>query len=137
VDSLAEVASRFAPSPVNFLVPKTRPWDADTGVQTGEPRRHADVYVFALLAHVNKATIDPLDVSQWRFYILPTAVLDARTRSQHSITLRSLDRLAGLPVDYAGLSEAVERSAEQRRAPVTLTDGWRGRRDLLGGDSAR
>jgi hypothetical protein len=68
-------------SSVGFVVPKTLAWDADTNLQEGEARRQADVYVFALLAHVDKPTIDPLNLSQWQFYVIPTSVLDARTRS--------------------------------------------------------
>jgi hypothetical protein len=101
-------------SRVSFVVPKRRAWDAETGMLAGEPRRHADVYVFALLAHADKATIDPLEVGQWRFYVLPTTALDARKRSQHSITLTSLERLAGAPVGYAGLQEAVERAVARK-----------------------
>lgn len=74
------------PSPVMFVVPKTRAWEAATNVQSREARRQADVYVFALLAHTDKTTIDPLNINQWQFYVLPTTTLDARTRSQYSIT---------------------------------------------------
>ena len=54
-------------------------WDADGGGFAGVARRHAQVYVFALLARTDKATVDPLDLDQWAFYVLPTAVLDGRT----------------------------------------------------------
>lgn len=81
-------------SPITFSVRRTRAWSADTGVMAAVAARQADLYVFALLAHVDKATIDPLNVEQWRFFVVPTAVLDARTRSQHSITLRSLRAIA-------------------------------------------
>ena len=64
-------------------------------MQSRESKRQADVYVFALLAHTDKTTIDPFNLDQWRFYVLPTAALDGRTRSQHSITLRSLEKLGG------------------------------------------
>jgi hypothetical protein len=74
-------------------------------------RRQADVYVFALLAHQDKTTIDPLNVSQWRFYVLPTSALDARTRSQHSIMLKSLCALCGAPTPFNGLLAAVEKAA--------------------------
>jgi hypothetical protein len=113
VKSAAYVQSwrQRALSAVKFVVPKTLAWDADSNVQAQEARRQADVYVFALLAHVDKATIDSLDIGQWRFYVLPTATLDARGRSQHSITLTSLEALAGPPVDYWGLGHAVERAA--------------------------
>lgn len=94
-------------STITFLCPKTRAWDPDTNILQKEPKRQAQVYVFALLAHQDKATIDPLDVDQWRFYVLPTHVLNARARSQHSITLRSLEVLAGTGVSYHGLREAI------------------------------
>lgn len=80
-------------SPVSFGVRRTRAWSEETGL-AAEAARQADVYVFALLAHADKASIEPLNVEQWRFFVVPTAVLNARTRSQHSITLASLRRLA-------------------------------------------
>ena len=97
-------------SSITFITPKTRAWDADTNVQSREVRRQADVYVFALLALTDKATVDPLNLDQWRFYVLPTAVLDARTRSQHSITLKSLEKLCDGAVTYTDLRKAVENS---------------------------
>jgi hypothetical protein len=67
--------------------------------------------VFALLAHQEQATLDPLDLDQWEFYVLPTAVLDARERSQHSITLPSLKALHGEPVTFEGIAGAVAKAA--------------------------
>jgi len=95
-------------SPVKFVVPKTRAWDADTNTQSQESKRQADVYVFALLVHTDKETVDPLNIDQWHFYVLPTAVLDARKRSQHSITLKSLEKLCSEPTTYDELPRAVE-----------------------------
>jgi hypothetical protein len=60
-------------------------------------------------AQTDKATIDPLDVSQWRFYILPTSVLSARTRSQHSIALRTLEKQCGPGCSFGEVAEAVTR----------------------------
>jgi hypothetical protein len=91
-----------------FRTPKTRAWDAETNVQSRESKRQADVYVFALLAHTDKATIDPMNLDQWRFYVLPAAILNERGRSQHSITLKSLEKLCSGAVTYAGLSKAVK-----------------------------
>lgn len=98
-------------SQIMFVVPKTRTWDANTNVQSREARRQADVYVFALLAHTDKTTIDPLNVNQWQFYVLPTTALNARARSQHSITLKSLKRLCGGTVSFADLSMAIAKAA--------------------------
>ena len=93
-------------SKILFGVPKTRAWDAETNTQSPEPQRQADIYVFALLAHLDKKTIDPLNFEQWRFYVLPAAALNARTRSQHSITLRSLEG-ATQALRYEDLKDAV------------------------------
>jgi hypothetical protein len=100
-------------SPIMFVVPKPRAWDAVTNIQSREARRQADVYVFTLLAHTDKTTIDPLNINQWQFYVLPTATLDARTRSRHSITLKSLEQLCGGAVHYAELRHAIEKATGQ------------------------
>lgn len=97
-------------STIVFSCPKTRAWDPQTGGHEEEARRQARVYVFALLAHQEQATLDPLDLVQWEFYVVPTAALDARERSQHSITLNSLKALHGEPVGFEGIAEAVARA---------------------------
>jgi hypothetical protein len=96
---------------IQFRVRKTQAWDPETNLRTQERRRQADVYVFALLAHQDKHSIDPLNVGQWQFYVLPTSDLDARQRSQYSVTLKSLQHLCGSPVGYGKLAEAVNRAA--------------------------
>lgn len=103
-------------SSIIFRIPKTRAWNADTNVQEKESRRQAQVYVFALLAHQDKSSIDPLNVDQWKFFVVPTIVLDARTRSQHSITLHSLETLTGRAFSYDELRDAVYRAAKQKAA---------------------
>lgn len=101
--------SRF--SAISFRTPKTLAWDSETNRQDKQAKRQADVYVFALLSHQEKPTINPLNIRQWQFFVVPTAVLNARTRSQHSITLRTLEVLAGGCVLYEGLRSAVIQAA--------------------------
>jgi len=105
-------------SRISFNTPKTLAWDADGGGFANIARRHAQVYVFALLAHTNKATVNPLDLDQWVFYVLPTAILDGRTRSQQSITLRTLETLT-TAVGFAELRQAVNLAAD----PAPLSSG--------------
>lgn len=100
-------------SKISFLVPKTRCWTAETNKQENEARRQANVYVFALLAHTDQTTIDPLNVNQWKFFVLPTVTLDSRTRSQHSIALPTLENLSGGAVLYKDLKKAVQTAAAQ------------------------
>lgn len=103
-------------SDISFGYSKSLGWDKETNRQGTEKKRHADVYVFALLGHKVQKTLDPRDVSQWEFFVLPTVKLDDRTRSQDSITLKSLRELAGESVSYSGLKNAINEASELQRA---------------------
>lgn len=103
------------PSRIAFSIRATRSWDPKTNALATQPTRECDVYVFALLAHRDKATLDPMDVGQWVFYVLSRADVDGYSRSQHSITLPSLERCGARCVSYADLRSEVERVAGQCR----------------------
>ena len=99
-------------SKISFNVPKTFGWDRETNKFDTEKKRQADVYVFALLFHKDKKTVNPLDISQWEFFVLPTIVLDERERSQHSITLPSLKKLTD-SVSFFELRQAVDKAKDE------------------------
>ncbi|MBL9189804.1 MAG: hypothetical protein JNK23_20150 [Opitutaceae bacterium] len=101
-------------SKIVFSTKKTRSCSAGSNGGSNDSKRQADIYVFALLAHVEKATIDALNLDQWKFYTLPTRVLDERERSQHSITLKSLEQLSGGRLEYSQLAASVEQIARAR-----------------------
>ncbi len=100
-------------SSIIFSVSKARAWDPETSQLAACAGREADVYVFALLAHKEKLTLDPFDLDQWEFYVLPTTTLNERARSQHSITLQSLLKLEAGPVRYADLRARVLSAAKR------------------------
>lgn len=106
-------------SDIEFRVSPKRGWNPDTNSVEIVPKHHADMYVFALLAHTDKATVDPYDLRQWKFYVLPTQKLCERTRSPQSIILRSLEILAGPPTDFWHLSDRVKlvKSASALASP--------------------
>lgn len=81
-------------SAIKFGIRPTTGWDAAANVAAAERRRQADLYVFCLLHHCDKAPLDPLNTDQWTFYVLPTAKIDAELGAQESLTLNSLKRLA-------------------------------------------
>jgi len=83
-----------------------------------ERRRQADLYAFALLAHRSKATLNPLDVSQWEFFLLRASTLNEHLKKQRRITLKRLLGLNAERCSYSDLSrciEDIEREATQRR----------------------
>ena len=67
-----------AVSSIGFSVAKSQAWDPSTNKFSPEKRRQADVYVFCLLKHQDMSTVNSLDMSQWEFYIVPTATLNER-----------------------------------------------------------
>ena len=100
-------------SNISFSIKKAFGWNEETNLFETEKRRHADVYVFALLHHKDKETIDPMDLDQWCFYILSTKELDNYQRSSHSITLPSLERISGGSVPYDLIRSQVELKAKE------------------------
>ena len=100
-------------SKINFSIRLARSWDADTGIMAENPKRSADIYVFCLLKHQVKETLNPLDIEQWEFYVLSTNELNNYKRSKTSITLTSLQRLANKSVQYEELhSTILEKTKE-------------------------
>lgn len=97
------------PSPIEFDIAKKQLIDA-ANQPVGEARRHADIYVFCLLDHV-EAPLDPLNLDHWTFYILPTAVLDARMPEQKKVRLSSLQALHPEQTRFEDLKETIDRLA--------------------------
>lgn len=94
-------------SKIMFKVRPSRSWDPETNVLSELPQRSAAVYVLALLKHQDKATVDPLEVEQWSFFVLPRSFFDKRKRSQSSITLASLKNEAPPAVSWFELRHRV------------------------------
>lgn len=59
-----------------FSIRPARAWDPTTGQMSQEIRRQADLYVFCLHDHKEKATLNPLNLSQWTFYVLLTREIE-------------------------------------------------------------
>lgn len=102
--------SRF--SKIKFGIRSTRKWNHETKKYDEESKRHADVYVFCLLHHQDKLSIDPLNLNQWEFYVLPTRLLNEQMPNKNSITLLSLTGLTKA-VNYDELDMEISRKAKQ------------------------
>jgi hypothetical protein len=79
----------------------------------------ADVWVFALHTCRDHADYDPLDERQWEFWAVPHWTI-ARC-GQRSGGLAFLSRMAGEPVGFSGLPEAVREA--RRRNDVLTSSG--------------
>ena len=96
-------------STIRFGTKKTWSWNAEANTYGPEPTRDADIYVFAFLGHKDHHTIDPLNLDQWTFYVLPTVKLDEREESHDSLSLRALQELAS-PVTFDELGCTVRKA---------------------------
>ena len=105
------------PSTIRFDIAKVRGWDPDTQEYIDEPQRHAEVYVFCLLAYdEDKKLLNPLDLSQWEFYVVPTRRLEQDFDDYKSLGLTRVQELSrAYRVDQ--LSRAVSSALAQDHGP--------------------
>ena len=94
-------------SALTFGIAPTYYWNPATNAYEGEQRRQADVYVFCVLSHKDQSSIDPLDVSQWDFYVLGTEVLNRRVGAQKRIGLEAIRSQGARAVRFGGVRDAV------------------------------
>ena len=78
------------PSVIRFGIRKTLEWLPETNSFGSEKKRHSEVYVFCLLAEQQKERINPLDLSQWEFYVLPTSLIDQVFGNKETISLNQV-----------------------------------------------
>ncbi len=62
---------------------------------------------------MDQRTIDPLNIGQWRFYILAAKDLDTAVGSQKTISLGRLKELNPVVVPYRDIYSAIRRSVGQ------------------------
>lgn len=106
-------------SSMSFDIRETLAWNAETDgfAPEGERKRRADIYVFALLAHPDKATLNPLDVSQWTFYVLLASMLNRHLARQRRISFRRLQGLNPACCAFADLGRHIVDAGACRAAP--------------------
>ena len=96
-------------SSIAFSIRPTLGWDATSQKYDTEQKRQADVYVLCLLKHKDKLTVNPLNLEQWEFYIVSTAILNELFPVQKSVSLSSLIKMGVVPCDYNNIRYRVEK----------------------------
>lgn len=100
-------------STIQFSIRPTQGWDSETNERSSEVCRQADVYVFCLLKHKDQTSINPLNLDQWEFYVLPTNRLNQSVGAQKTITLNSLESLKPKKVNYGELHASIKAAANK------------------------
>ena len=101
-------------SNVSFSIRPTLAWNSQTNQLSSDLRRQADIYVFCLLTHQEKTTLDPMKLDQWEFYLLHSARLDERFPTQKTIGLSSLLKLEPITAKFENLAESIHRLAGEK-----------------------
>lgn len=99
-------------SKINFRIAPTFAWDPQTNEFEEMKRRQADVYVFAVLVTKDQDRLDPMDVSQWEFHVLPSERLNQAVGDQESISLSRVQDLGAISVPFGRISGAIEHAME-------------------------
>ena len=80
----------------------------------GAPKsRKSDIYIFCVLSHREPETVNPIDLSQWNFYVLETSVLNEKLPTQQTITLSSLLELKPKQIRYNEIRKTIELLEEK------------------------
>ena len=99
------------PSRPRFSIRKSLEWAPKTNEYVGQSRRHSDVYVFCLLSfRGDKHFLNPLDLTQWEFYVVRTADIDELFGDRQGISLREVQQLSQ-PYAVEEFPNAIESAA--------------------------
>jgi hypothetical protein len=61
--------------------------------------------------------VDPMNLMQWRFFVLATRILDLKCLTQKSIGFKKLLALGPEETQFGGIKQAVTRAAKAGSAP--------------------
>ena len=98
-------------SDIQFGIAPTRALGENTNIY-GEAQRQAQIYVFCLLHHQEKSTLDPLNLEQWTFYLLNTQVLNEKLGTQKKLAFARLLELSPRSVRWDEIAACVEELSE-------------------------
>jgi hypothetical protein len=88
-----------------------RAWDEQTGEFADARSYRADVYVFAVQTAREHSAFNPLDVSQWAFWIAPRAAMERL--GYRSVSLVTVQAIAEGPMGFGDLVAGVQRAASR------------------------
>lgn len=97
-----------------FSIAASKAWDYKSNEYEAESKRQADVYVFCVHNYTKKdAGLNPLDLTQWEFYVLPTETLNEKMPTQKNISLDKVKSLGAVCTNFSGLKDVIEHCLER------------------------
>jgi hypothetical protein len=102
------------PSTIRFdVAPLKEPWDAATNIwrKLDPPERLAFLYVFCCHEPFPATNSDVANPETWKFWVIPTSLLDTELGDQKTIGESRLDSLVS-PVRWSALKPAIDSNME-------------------------
>lgn len=87
-----------------------------------EKGRHAHVYVFCLLNHKEVDTVNPLNIDQWRFWVVRTQAINDALGQKQTASLVDLKRCNAVESTYDELRHHVDAEFARIGEPVVEVD---------------
>ena len=100
-------------SNITFSIKSAYSWNAQTNESLDIKTRPSDVYVFCLLKHKDKMTVNPMDLNQWVFYIVSTKKINELYGDQVSLSLSVLEKICD-SVNYDKIKEKIIEEYSQK-----------------------
>lgn len=95
-------------SAITFNIAPSRGYDEEANGRKKEATRNSKIYVFCLLAHKDKQTLDPTNLDQWEFYVLPTEILDMKLGNQKTLSFGHLLQLSPTKCRYGDIARSID-----------------------------
>ena len=90
-----------------FGIQPTYGWNSKSNEYEPVQKRQSDIYVFCVHKHTDQQTVDPLQISQWDFYLIPTQILNEKFGNQKTASLSSLIKAGAEKCEYDNLAERI------------------------------
>jgi len=103
-------------SDIKFSIRQTKLLDAPTKELASELKRRADIYVFCILHHQEQESLNPLNLEQWTFYILPSSTLNETFPTQKTLGLSSLLKLSPYTAKYKEIAGCIDKISDGLKA---------------------
>ncbi len=103
-------------SNITFSIAPSCAWDRRLQARSQVATRNSDLYVFCLLNHKDKSTLDPTNLNQWEFFVVPTALINDELGNQKTLTLSALKKLTPRSCRFGEISKSVSDVLAQRES---------------------
>lgn len=94
-------------SKITFTIYPSRPSYA-TSCDDSNICRHSNIYVFCLFNCKDKKIANPMQLEQWKFYVLDTLTINKVLGNQRTISLSSLLKLPIKECNYDNLKDIID-----------------------------